>query len=470
MACSMSASSASMFSRIERSRSRLNVSVPTSAWCWSSDESSPRLASSDSAVRPSPAKSLRRLSSRSRSSSNRLRAVSASMGGHLTVARYARRQPGPLAHRVEQGTFNPKVQGSRPWRPTPNCPNRGLSVVGKELLGGGGGREPRVGGGSDHRDDMAQRLAAGPEGTSACGTRGDALLRHRDDVHAVARRILADAGLAEDVVQETLARALRHEETLEPERAGAWLTVVGRRLAFDTSRSRQRVDVVPDHDDRASVVDDPVELAERRHLLAQVAEALDDLTLRQRRLLLRQVDTGLSLAQLAEEEHTTVASVRSVLARAREVLRANLHHTGWLVAGLLPRLLTAVASVAPGWAGPPEVLRATPHHPGWLAAGLLPRPRTAVRGPATRLLPRIETPAPSLPQPRHDLAEVAAAGAAALALLLSTLGGSGAGGRVEAAATAGPMGPSAPPHPAPPEDMTVVATAGPGVALGVWPG
>ena len=25
---------------------------------------------------------------------------------------------GPLAHPVEQGTFNPKVQGSRPWRPT----------------------------------------------------------------------------------------------------------------------------------------------------------------------------------------------------------------------------------------------------------------------------------------------------------------------------------------------------------------
>ncbi len=28
------------------------------------------------------------------------------------------RDPGPLAHPVEQGTFNPKVQGSRPWRPT----------------------------------------------------------------------------------------------------------------------------------------------------------------------------------------------------------------------------------------------------------------------------------------------------------------------------------------------------------------
>ncbi len=29
---------------------------------------------------------------------------------------------GPLAHPVEQGTFNPKVQGSRPWRPTPQPP------------------------------------------------------------------------------------------------------------------------------------------------------------------------------------------------------------------------------------------------------------------------------------------------------------------------------------------------------------
>ncbi len=26
--------------------------------------------------------------------------------------------PGPLAHRVEQGTFNPKVPGSSPGRPT----------------------------------------------------------------------------------------------------------------------------------------------------------------------------------------------------------------------------------------------------------------------------------------------------------------------------------------------------------------
>ena len=32
--------------------------------------------------------------------------------------RYASIIPGPLAHRVEQGTFNPKVPGSSPGRPT----------------------------------------------------------------------------------------------------------------------------------------------------------------------------------------------------------------------------------------------------------------------------------------------------------------------------------------------------------------
>ncbi len=34
---------------------------------------------------------------------------------HLFRAKTIR---GPLAHRVEQGTFNPKVPGSRPGRPT----------------------------------------------------------------------------------------------------------------------------------------------------------------------------------------------------------------------------------------------------------------------------------------------------------------------------------------------------------------
>ena len=39
---------------------------------------------------------------------------------------------GPLAHRVEQGTFNPKVPGSSPGRPTTKAARRQAL---KELLG-----------------------------------------------------------------------------------------------------------------------------------------------------------------------------------------------------------------------------------------------------------------------------------------------------------------------------------------------
>jgi hypothetical protein len=35
---------------------------------------------------------------------------------------------GPLAHPVEQGTFNPKVRGSRPRRPTDYCWGNGLAA------------------------------------------------------------------------------------------------------------------------------------------------------------------------------------------------------------------------------------------------------------------------------------------------------------------------------------------------------
>lgn len=230
---------------------------------------------------------------------------------------------------------------------------------------------------------MAQRLEAGLEGPAVWGTDGDALVQRREEVHTAVRRVLADAGAAEDVVQETLVRALEHEATVEPDRAGAWLTVVGRRLAIDELRLQQRFDVDPPLHDRPSADADPAEVAERRELLAQIGEAFGTLSPRQRRLLLRQLASGLSLAELATEEQTTVASVRSVLARAREVIRANLYQSGWLVVGLLPRLLAAA------------------------------------RGPADRLIARLERAVPLVPQIRQDTTEALTAVAAALALLLA---------------------------------------------------
>src|SRR5437660_201267 len=63
--------------------SRSKVSEPTSAWCWSIEESSERFSASDSSERCSSANVARTPSSRARSSSNRCRAWSGFIGRSL---------------------------------------------------------------------------------------------------------------------------------------------------------------------------------------------------------------------------------------------------------------------------------------------------------------------------------------------------------------------------------------------------
>jgi RNA polymerase sigma-70 factor (ECF subfamily) len=181
---------------------------------------------------------------------------------------------------------------------------------------------------------VAQRAATGPDGADLWGYHGE--------VRAVARRVLRDAVEAEDVSQEALLRALSSSVPIDEAGRGAWLTVVGRRLAIDTAKQQQRVEHVAEPLDQVATDCDPAVLAEHRELLAQVWQAVGRLNNRQQRLLLGQVVAGLSLDQLAAEEETTVASVRSVLARARESVRGFLHDTGWLAAGGAHRLFSTM--------------------------------------------------------------------------------------------------------------------------------
>src|SRR5215475_16171205 len=64
---------------------------------------------------------------------------------------------------------------------------------------------------------------------------------HGDALFAQALRLCdGDRQRAEDLVQETLLRAWRHPEALDPERgsARAWLFTTARRLAIDAWRRR----------------------------------------------------------------------------------------------------------------------------------------------------------------------------------------------------------------------------------------
>lgn len=160
--------------------------------------------------------------------------------------------------------------------------------------------------------------------------------QYRDELRDMCQRIVGDAALADDLVQETYVQALRNIHRLE-RRDGLmpWLVTVARRRSLNELR-RQRyatpVDVVPK---RSTAVElDPGEVVSVTDEVVRVQSVLETLTVRERDLLMRQVYGGLSLHELAAEEDSTPASVRSVLSRARSKIKAAIADTG--VAVLAP--------------------------------------------------------------------------------------------------------------------------------------
>lgn len=158
----------------------------------------------------------------------------------------------------------------------------------------------------------------------------DDLWQHRAALHEICQRIVGDAATADDVVQETYVRALRNLDRLEQRPSlMPWLATVARRRSIDELRRRQYqrpVEAMPDESTRPE--HDPGEAASITETVAKVREALTSLTHRERELLVRQVNQGLSLAELADLDQSSVASVRSVLSRARTKLRDALTNAG----------------------------------------------------------------------------------------------------------------------------------------------
>lgn len=178
------------------------------------------------------------------------------------------------------------------------------------------------------------------------------LWEHRDNLRAVSRRLVGDGGTADDVVQETFLRWLTNATRLDRRTSFApWLATVARRRSLDQLRGAARVRLVAAPPERSSSTgDDPLEQVLRQERFDRVRAALAELSVRERQLLLRQTAHGLSLAELAAEEATSIASVRSVLSRARAKLRMSLERGGPLGAAPVPGLAAAVKRRLHRWA------------------------------------------------------------------------------------------------------------------------
>ena len=135
-------------------------------------------------------------------------------------------------------------------------------------------------------------------------------------------RRLGDRDWAEELVQETFLRALRHED-VSNERA--WLFAVASNLARDEVRRQIRrrghLQLLAD-EARAAEAEAPTPEFERAEDAAAARRALDGLEERDRHALLLR-EEGLSYEEIAEALGLSVGSIGTTLFRARKRLVAS---------------------------------------------------------------------------------------------------------------------------------------------------
>lgn len=161
-----------------------------------------------------------------------------------------------------------------------------------------------------------------------------AALAQLDPLYRLARRLSDDDAAAEDLVQETFARALDGHSTFVPgTNVRAWLFRILRNLRVDAWRRAQSGpspsrDVIDDLDVDPGAARELLrgdeELERLRGVVAEDIEAaLRSLSVDARTIVLLDME-GLTHEELAEVLGCTVGTVKSRLSRARAKLRQRL--------------------------------------------------------------------------------------------------------------------------------------------------
>jgi RNA polymerase sigma-70 factor (ECF subfamily) len=133
-----------------------------------------------------------------------------------------------------------------------------------------------------------------------------------------ARALTRNTETADDIVQDTLVRALRSEHLFHGGDVRAWLYTILTNLNRNRLRSMsRRPTITPIKDGDAAISGSDTGSRD-------IARALDDLAEEQRAALLLVVLEGLTYREVAEVQGVPIGTVMSRLARARMQIKAYL--------------------------------------------------------------------------------------------------------------------------------------------------
>ncbi len=128
---------------------------------------------------------------------------------------------------------------------------------------------------------------------------------------------------AQDALQQTLLRLIKHARVFESEDAfWSWLKVVARSAARDSGRKQQRYSILLQNFAlRFNLLKPPAYSQEEDRLLAALHESLAELPPDERALLESKYLGGFTIREISLENRVTEKTVESRLARVRHTLR-----------------------------------------------------------------------------------------------------------------------------------------------------
>jgi len=135
--------------------------------------------------------------------------------------------------------------------------------------------------------------------------------RYSSIVYAVALRVLADTGAAEDVLQDVFMQLWRNPAAFDSSRGSlaAWLAVITRNRAIDVLRKRHpETDI---EDVVVSVEPDLASDADRSRLVTKIRAALSGMPAAQRSALEMAFFEGLSHTEIADRTGDPLGTVKT---------------------------------------------------------------------------------------------------------------------------------------------------------------